>query len=81
MNNDIIGFTDPQVRPSDSTCKIIETLNFYNNKNKFYSLAYGCGNDIAILNKFDANEVSILFFKKHTFFANRVFTLMLIYRN
>ena len=79
MNNDIIGFTDPQVRPSDSTCKIIETLNFYNNKNKFYSLAYGCRNDIAILNKFDANEVSILFFKKHTFFANRVFTLMLIY--
>ena len=36
-----------------------------NNENKFLSLAYGCKNDIADLNKFDANGVSILSFKKH----------------
>ena len=29
-------------------------------KNKFLRLAYGCRNDVAVLNKFDANEVSIL---------------------
>ena len=36
-----------------------------NNENKFLSLAYWCKNDIADLNKFDANGVSILSFKKH----------------
>ena len=30
INNDIIGFTETQTKPSDSTCKIIETLNFFN---------------------------------------------------
>ena len=65
INNDIIGFMETQIKPSDSTCKIIETLNlfhisFNNNENKFLSLAYGCRNDAAVLNKFDANEVSIL---------------------
>ena len=30
LNNDIIGFTETQIKPSDSTCKIIETLNFFN---------------------------------------------------
>ena len=70
INNNIIGFTETQIKPSDSTSKIIETLNvfninFNNNENKFLSLAYGCKNDIAVLNKFDANGVSILSFKKH----------------
>ena len=36
-----------------------------NNENKFLSLAYWCKNDIADLNKFDANGVSILSFRKH----------------
>ena len=31
------------------------------------SLAYGCRNDVAILDKFDGNVVSIFSFKKHTF--------------
>ena len=84
MNNGIIGFTETQIKPSDCTSKIIETLNifninFNNNENKFLSLAYGCRNDVALLNKFDANGVSILSFKKHAF-ANTVFTLMLVYR-
>ena len=76
-NNDIIGFAETQINLSYSTCKIIETLNFFNirfnnNQNKFLSLAYGCRND--------ANGVSIFSFKEHAF-VDRVFTLMLVYRN
>ena len=26
-NNEVIGFTETQISPSDSTCKIIETSN------------------------------------------------------
>ena len=64
VNNDIIGFTETQIKPSDSTCKIMEMLNlfninFNNNENKFLSLAYGCRNDVTVLNEFDANGVSI----------------------
>ena len=44
MNNDIIGFIETQVKPSDSTSRIIETLNDFNiklnnNENKFLILA------------------------------------------
>ena len=44
INNDIIGFTETEINQSDSTCKIMETLNFFNidfnnDKNKFLSLA------------------------------------------
>ena len=90
INNDIIGFTETQIKPSDSTSKVIQTLNVFNinfnkNENKFLSLAYGYMslayslNDVIVLNKFDANGVSNLSFKKHAF-ANRIFTLMLVYR-
>ena len=84
INNNIIGFTETQIKPSDSTCKIIETLNvfnfnFNNNENKFLSLVYGCRNNLAVLNKFDANGISIVSFKKHAF-VDRVITLMLVYR-
>ena len=70
---------ETQTKPSNSICKIIETLDlfhisFNNNENKLLSLAYGCRNDVAPLNKFDVNGVSILNFKKHAF-ADRVFTL------
>ena len=80
INNDIIGFTETQINPSNSTCKIIKTLNFFNinfnnNENKFLSLAYGYRN-VVVLDKFDTNGVSIFSFKKHAF-ANRVSTLML----
>ena len=79
INNSITGFTETQIKPSGSTCKM-ETLNFFNinfnnNVNKFLSLGYGCRNK----NKFDANGVSIFSFKKHAF-ADIVFTLMLVYR-
>ena len=84
VNNDMIGFTEKQIKPSDSTFKIMDTLNLFNikfnkNENKFLSLAYGCRNDVPVLNNFDAIGVSILSFKKHDF-ADRVFTLMLVYR-
>ena len=72
-----------QINP-DSTCKIIETLdlfkiNFNSNKNKFLSLAYRCRNDVAILDKFNANGVSIFSFKKHAF-VDKLFTLILVYK-
>ena len=63
ISNDIIGFTETQIKPSDCTSKIKEKLNFFNinfnnHENRFLSLAYGCRNYIALLNKFDANGVS-----------------------
>ena len=44
INSDIIGFTETQIKPSDSTSKIIETLNLFNinfqsNENKLLNLA------------------------------------------
>ena len=30
INNDIIGLTETQISLSDSTCKIVETFNFFN---------------------------------------------------
>ena len=30
INNDIIGFTETQIKPSDCTSNITETLNFFN---------------------------------------------------
>ena len=55
-------------------------LNFFHtNENKTFSLACRCRNGVLVLNKFDANGVCILSFKKHAF-ADGVFLLMLIYR-
>ena len=85
INKDIIAFTEIQINLSDSSCKIMETfkffrINFDNDRNKFLSLAYECRNDVLILDKFDTNGVLIFSFKKHAF-ADREFTLMLLYRN
>ena len=85
INNGIIGLTETQINQSDSTCKIMETLiffniNFNNDDNKFLSLAYACRNNVAILDKFDVSGVSVFIFKKHAF-ADRLFTLVLVYRN
>ena len=80
INNDI----ETQISLSDSTRRIVETLNFFNlnfnnSEDKFLSLAYGYRNNVAVLDKFDGNGVSIFSFKNHDF-ADRVFTLMLVYR-
>ena len=54
-------------------------INFNNDENKVLSLVYGCRNNVSVLDNFDANGVSIFSFMKHAF-ADRVFTLMLVYR-
>ena len=64
INNDIIEFAETQINLSDSTCKIIQTSNFLNihfnnSRNNFLFLAYGYRNNVAVLDKFDANPVSI----------------------
>ena len=84
MNNDITGFIETQIKPSDSTCKIKETfnfsnINFNNNENKFLSLLYGYRNNVSALKKFNANGVSILSFKKYAF-ADRVLRCCNIYK-
>ena len=53
INNDILGFTETQIKPSDCTCEIIETLNLFNinfdnKENEFLSLAYGYRNGVAV---------------------------------
>ena len=83
INNGITDFTEIQINRSDSTYKIMKTLNFFsisfnNNENKFLSLAYTSKNNVAILDKFGTNGVSVFSFKKHDF-SDRVFTLMLVY--
>ena len=73
---------EKQINPSDSTCKINRMLNFFSidfNNSESKLQPYGCRNGVVVINKFDANGVSILGFKKHAF-ADRVFALMLVYR-
>ena len=66
--NDIIGFTETQIKPSSCTSKTTEALSFYNisfrnNENKILSLADRCKNDVAILIIIDANGLSTLSFQ------------------
>ena len=42
-----------------------DNTTFNNDKNKYLVLGYGCRYDAAVLNKFDADGVSILSCKKH----------------
>ena len=60
------------------TLKFIN-ISFNDNEKNILSLPYRYKNNVAILDKFDNNGVSIFEFKKHSF-ADRVFTLMLVYR-
>ena len=86
INNDIIGIPEIQIRPWYSVYKIMETLNFFNIKfnnheNKFLlGLAYGYRNNSSILDKFDANRVSILASRNILLLTEWVFILMLVYR-
>ena len=84
MINGIIGLTETQISLSDSICRILETLNFFNinfnnSEDKFLKLTYRCRNNVAVFDKFHTNGVSIFSFKKHDF-ADGVFTLLLVYR-
>ena len=72
MNNGIIGFKETQINTLNSTCKWIDTLNslkinFSNNENKFLNLAYWCRNDVAVLDIFDAERVSVFSFNQTCF--------------
>ena len=83
--NDIIGFTQTQIKSLDSTWEIVETLNLFNivfniNNDKVSRLANGCRNDVAVSNKFYANRISILSFKKLDL-ASKLFKILLVYRN
>ena len=62
MNNDVIGLIETQIDLSDSTCRIVEKLNFFNinfnnSEDKFLSLAYGPRNNVAVLDKFETYGV------------------------
>ena len=51
MNNDIIGLTETQISLSDSTGKIVKTMNFLNinfnnSEDKFLSLANAYRNNV-----------------------------------
>ena len=58
---------------------IFFNITFNNDENKFSNAAYICRNDIAVLDKFNANGVSIFSFKEYGF-DYRIFTLILVYR-
>ena len=79
INNDIIGYTNQSIRFYLQNCRNIKTiLILIINQKKFLRLAYGGKNDIVVFDKFDADEVSILSFKKHVS-ASRLLNLILVY--
>ena len=83
IDNDAVWFTETEINLSDSTCKIIKIFSFFNinvnkSENRFLNLANRCRNDVAVLYKFNGDGVSIFSFRKHAF-ANKVFTLILVY--
>ena len=68
LRNNLVRFTETQIKMSDSTEFISEKLqnfqmHYNNNINKFSSLAYGCQHNISILSKFDINSISAVRFK------------------
>ena len=78
LNNSIMRFTEAQIKSSDTTCKIIKTLNFFNvnfnnNENNGYR------NDVGALNRFYANGLSILSYRNYAV-DDRVFVLTLFYK-
>ena len=54
---------------------IFFNIKFNNNDNRLSGLAYVSRNDVVVLDKFAAKEVSILYFKKHVF-SERTFFLL-----
>ena len=54
---------------------IFFNIKFNNNDNRLSGLAYVSRNDVVVLDKFAAKEVSILCFKKHVF-SERIFFLL-----
>ena len=80
--NGFIGFRETQIKPSDFTSIIDDTLkdfnmSFNNNYEKSLNLLYGCQDDAVIIRKFDIDGITIISLKK-VHFTNRVFTLILV---
>ena len=80
--NGFIGFRETQIKPSDFTSIIDDTLkdsnmSFNNSYEKSLNLLYGCQDDAVIIRKFDIDGITIISLKK-VHFTNRVFTLILV---
>lgn len=78
MKDDVIGFNEISIKPSDSTFIIDGTLkdfkmNYHKNEDKLLRLAYGCQGNDAI------NGTSIISLKKDNF-TDCIFILMLVYQ-
>ena len=84
LKSDVTGFSETQIKSSDSTSRIDEQLNdlninFNNNDDKFFSLAFGCQHVFVMKKMFDINGMSIISLGKDKF-IERVFELMLVCR-
>lgn len=80
--NGFIGFRETQIKPSDFTSIIDDTLkdfnmSFNNSYEKSSNLLYGCQNDAVIIRNFDIDGITIISLKK-VHFTNCVFTLILV---
>ena len=83
LKNDVVGFTETQIKPWDSTCLINEVfknynMNYSNNENKFLRLAYGFWDNVFVLRDFSSNGISILSLRIDAF-SDKTITLMLLY--
>ena len=84
IKNDIVGFTETQVNPSDSMELVNEKfhnflMNYDNNNNKYLSLAYGYQDNIFMLRRFVINGISMFSFRKDVF-SEKIITMVLVYR-
>ena len=83
LKNTFIGFTETQMKPSNSSIIADDTIkdfkiNLNNTDDKFSSLAYGCQDDIAIIRKCDINVIFITSLRKGNF-SEHFLTLFLVY--
>ena len=84
LKTDLIGFTETQMKPSDSTSTGDDTpkpfnMNFNSSDDMFLILVHGCKDDIAIIKGFDINGIPIISLRKDSF-SGHVFTLMLFFQ-
>ena len=83
LKKDVIRHAETHMKSSESTSIIYDTrknltLDCINNDDKFLSLTNGCQGEIAIMKKFDINDISIISLTKDNF-QERVFKLVLVY--
>lgn len=83
LKKDVIRHAETHMKSLESASIIYDTrknltLDYINNDDKFLSLTNGCQGEIAIIKKFDINDISIISLTKDNF-QERVFKLMLVY--